>query len=858
MKKETKFTPPPAAAWLAKKMAFCREKDSFVGDLEEEFCETCKGKGRIRARLWYWHQVLISVVPFLINLCLWSFIMFKNYFKIALRNLKKYKAYTFINIFGLAAGITAVILILAYIRFEISYDKFHKDVDSIYRVSVIHKKDGKHEYDSHIFTPPIGPAMKRDFPEVADFARISTPHNTYVDTGSHTFKMTGIRYASPSFFDMFSFELLSRSDEILTAPFSVVLTEKTAGKLFGHKNPLGKTIKINRANYAICGIAKDPPENSHIRFNILISFSTLYKNPRLYLDWDGGNRYITYVKLKPRAAAAMVEKKFPDLLWRNINQKVKEYGWELVAYLQPLKDIHIQYTHSSTKTNLYVFSIIALLILTLACINFINLSTARSAQRSREVGMRKVLGAERGALIRQFLFESVFLSFFAFIIGILSAELLSPIYNYLLNKNFSILGSLDINQVLILLVLIVIVGLAAGFYPAIYISSFKAVRTLKGTLEQGRSKEKFRNALVVLQFSISIALIFYTIVINQQVRFMKNMDLGFNKENIVVIPLQNNEAKEKVKILQAELSKFPGISGTTASSSVPRHGFTSNGYIPEGFKNSIMINVVDVDPDFLKTFDINMVNGRNFSAEIASDKDAYLINESLARSLNWQNPVGKTIERNGVHKVIGVVKDFKYDTLHNKIEPLIMTGRTWQDTLNYLSVKTGPGNVSRALSDIKKTWKKLVPSLPLDFFFLDEAIDNLYKKEEKFREIFLGFSILAIAIALLGLFSLASFSLEQRSKEIGIRKVLGASRNSIFLIFSKQFFLLILISNLIALPAAYYLTDKWLKNFAFRENISSWLFIFTLTGSFIMALLTIGYQVLKASNKNPVEELKHE
>ena len=336
--------------------------------------------------------------------------MFKNYLKIAFRNLKKHKVYTFINIFGLAAGIAAVLLIIAFIQAELSYDKFHENIDSIYRISVISKKEGKQVSDSHVYTAPIGEAMKKDFPEVADFTRI-TNAITYVKTKNNTFKMTGIRYVDPSFFDIFSFKLLTKPENILSEPFTVVLTEKTAKRLFGDKNPVGETIRIEGDDHSVSAVAEDPPENSHIRFNMLVSFSSLKKNPEHFLDWNGGHRYTTYVTLHPRAAAAMVEKKFPDFMWRNINELYKQYGSEHVPYLQPLKDIHLYYTSTSIRTNIYVFSVIALFILLLACINFINLSTARAAKRAKEVGLRKVLGAERGALIRQFLFESIFLSF---------------------------------------------------------------------------------------------------------------------------------------------------------------------------------------------------------------------------------------------------------------------------------------------------------------------------------------------------------------------------------------------------------------------------------------------------------------
>jgi putative ABC transport system permease protein len=859
MKKNFPFYLKPAQ-WILNRTAFTQEKQSLLGDFEEEFFEILASKGRIRASFWYWNQVLVSLIPFLFNKSYWSLTMLLNYFKTAYRNLLRFKAYAVINILGLAIGIGATILILIYIQFEFSYDTFHSQGDRIYRISVVHTKEGKFESDSHIFTPPIGADMKSEFPEVEDFLRMSNFKTAYVTHNNTSLKIHRIRYASSSFFKFFSFNLLAGNPKnILTDPYSIVLTKKTAVQLFGDKNPVGQLISINQKNlYRVNGVVQNPPANSHLQFNMLISFSSLYENPRLYLDWNGGNQYITYVKLYKNVTPEIVEGKFPDFMWKHINELYSKYGSKLIPYLQPLDDIHIHHTSSRILIKIYVFLAIALFILIIACINFINLTTARAVKRAKEVGLRKVLGAGKKNLIKQFLTESTLVSFLSLILAIGLVQLLSPLYRQFLNRDLNFIKMIDPNSLLGLFLLIIIVGIIAGSYPAFYLSSFHPVRTLKGSLAPGRGKEQFRNFLVIFQFSISIILIISTILINNQILYMKNMDLGFNTSNMLVIPLEGDGVQSRANILKEDLGKIPTVLSITASSDVPHNGFTSNGYIPEGLKYSTMIHVVDVDRDFLKTFDIKIVKGRNFSMAFPSDKKAYLINETLAKQLNWENPIGKTIYRNDNRSVIGMVRDFKFSSLHKKIGPLIITNQPDGGKFSYISIKINPTKISATLTSIRESWQKVAPSLPLDFWFLDESVNSLYRSEERFMEIFLTFSCLAIFIAMMGLFSLASFSVEQRAKEIGIRKVLGASKHNIFLIFSKKFIWLILLANLIAGPITIYLMDTWLKNFAFKQPINLWIFIYTFFGIIIVSLMSITFQLYRAIQKNPVDELKYE
>ncbi|MBD3415244.1 MAG: FtsX-like permease family protein [Candidatus Aminicenantes bacterium] len=788
--------------------------------------------------------------------------MIKNYLLMAFRNLKKYKVYSFINILGLAVGLSAFILILLYLQFELSYDKFHQDADQIYRVGIKSYQEGKYSNESYVFTPPIGEEMKKEFPEVEEFVRMSTLRPAYLNINNEAHKETSMRYASDKIFEMFSFDLIQGDEATaLTDPFSIVLSRKTAERLFGSKDPMGKTVQIGPEHlYQITGVVENPPENSSIQFTALISFSTLYTLPNLYLGWNGGNQYITYVKLNEGTSPGELEKKLPDFMWRHINERIASYGWKNEAYFQPLKKLHFHYDPGSRMalTNFYTFTVVAVFILLIAGINFVNLTTARAARRAREVGLRKVVGANRGNLIRQFLGESVFLTFLAFLLGASLVSLFTPLYSRLLNKDLNVLAMINPLSVLALIGLILVVGIAAGIYPAFYLSAFQPVKTVRGEAETGRGRKKFRDFLVVFQFAISVTLIICTVLVQNQIRFIKKAELGYEKENMLVINLPGQELGTKTEEMREKLLSIPGITHVSASSQVPYRGFTRNGYVPEGYASSLMFHALDIDEHFFDAYGIEVIKGRNFNKEFSTDKEAYLINETLAKQLGWENPVGKTISRNGEWKVIGVVKDFQFSTLHHDVGSLIITRNPWENRFDYLSVKLNTNDLPRTVQEIKKVYKEFSPLLPFEYFFLDQAFDRVYKSEERFQKIFLYFSILAICIALLGLFSLTAFTAQQKAKEIGIRKVLGATVPSILSMFVKDMMLLIGLANLIAWPAAYYVIQKFLQNYAYREDVSLWAFVLALFGSAVAALATISYQSFRAAFKNPADVLRTE
>ena len=790
--------------------------------------------------------------------------MFTNNLKIAYRYFFRQKTYSLINIFGLAVGIAATLLILSYIEFELSWDNFHRNAQSLYRVSITTLKEGKVEFDGSEFVAPMGPTMMREFPEVDNVARISDFGQATLSSGEHVFRIPQMVYADSSFFDLLSFELLIGDPKrVLAEPYSIVLTEEAAAGLFGSSSPVGRLVKVNnQESFRVTGVVKAPPTNSHIQFSVLLSFSTLEKDPTInrFLGWNGGNRYIAYVRLRSNARPQDVEKKFPAFIWSHLDQEFASTGLTHRLYLQPFARIHLYFEENSesTRTNLYVFGAIALFILLIACVNFVNLTTARAVRRSKEIGIRKVLGADRSRLVNQFLSETILITFFAALVAIVLVELMLPTFRSLLGANLISLSVMDPKTIFSLVGIIFIVGVVAGGYPAFYLSSLQPAKALKGPASETGERGRLRGVLIVLQFAISIALIVCTVIVGNQVRFLKNKDLGFNRDNIVTIPLTGDDAQLKSMLLKQELLRVPNVVNVSASSEVPCNGFTSNGYFPEGQQTVMMIHVVDVDDDFLSTYGMSLVDGRYFSKDFPSDRSAFVVNQTLVRILGWSSPLGKKILRDGSHPIIGVVKDFNYARLNNGIEPLILAHEPWRDRYDNLSIKIRPADIAGTLSTIRNVWGNLVPSTPFEYSFLDERFDRLYKSEERFQRTFFSFSALAIIIALMGLLSLASLATEQRTKEIGIRKVLGASALSVTGLLSGDFLRWVALANILAWPAAYYFMSQWLENFAYRIDMTVWPFVGAAVISILLGWFSVSFQTIRAAMTNPVEALRYE
>ena len=511
--------------------------------------------------------------------------MLKNYVNTALRYLLKYKTYSAINILGLAVGLTAVILILLYVEFELSHDGFHENREYIYRVSVITKREGRVESDSPVFVDPLGPAMERDFPEVKASARISTRRTAYFHYNDTIVKIRDFRHADPSLFDVFSFTLTQGNPrQALKDPYSIVLTEETAGILLGSENPLGKTIFLeNREAYHVTGIVENTPSNSSLRFDALVSFSTLYNDPNYYMGWNGGNQYMTYIQLKENASPEEVETTFPDFMWTYINEDVAGIGISYEPYLQPLKRIHLWHESAHGPLMLFVYGGIALLILILAGINSINLTISLSNSRAREIGVRKVLGAARKNLIGQFMAESILTGCLALAVAVVLTQLILPVYKSIIGFGMQSFGLTSAAHLLWVPIFILLVGFGAGSYPALYLSSLESARTLKGVFQSGWHKRRFRNALVIFQFTAAVILMICTFVIQSQIQYMKKKHPGFNKENIIVLPLTTDELQSRSDILKEELSHLPDVIDVARSSQIPYRGFTRNGYFPEGY-----------------------------------------------------------------------------------------------------------------------------------------------------------------------------------------------------------------------------------------------------------------------------------
>lgn len=788
--------------------------------------------------------------------------MIKNYLKTAWRNFQKNRILSLINLGGLSIGISAVLLIGMYMYSETGYDNFQQNKSSLYRAGFHFWQNGKLLGDGAEFTPPFGSDAQNEFPEIRSFTRISSERIAYITYNDKTYKVDNIHHADSNFFQLFSYKLLQGNPStVLKEPYSIVLTGEIAKKLFGkEEKALGKVVRLNnQTDYIVTGIAQESLSNSHLSYNALLSFITLYKEPGNFMDWNGGEQYIAYLQLNDGANRESLEKKLPAFMWKHINEDYSKVGFRIDAYLQPIQDIHLYYSGNSgtLRTNIYVFSVVALLILIISCVNYVNLTIAQATTRFKEVGVRKVLGAARGQLIKQFLIETVLVTATAFIIAIAMVMLVTPVYQHMLGKNLPSVNLGTAPALLLLFIIIMIVGAIAGSYVAFYLSSFNVTRIFKALLPQS-AQSIFRKGLIVTQFAISIGLMSFTLLVTLQLKYSKNTNPGYDRDHILVLPLVGEKTKEACPLLQHKLSQMPEVEQVSALSEVPYDGITNNGFVPEGGTKAMVVHQLDVDENFLRTFNINLVAGNFFLKDRSTVNEGYIINETLARILGWQNPLGKTISRNGKHNVVGVIKDFHFASLHDKIEPLIITNKPWENQYSYLAIKYQANNTSSFINQIKQTWRNTLSDAPFDYWFLDDAFNNIYKNEERFQHIFLYFSALSIILTLAGIFGLVLLALKQRTKELGIRKVLGAGIADIIKLTIKDFIWLVVIAALIATPLAWYYMNGWLQNFAYRTSISWWIFAICGFIVLLITISTISFQAIKAAIANPVKSLRTE
>jgi putative ABC transport system permease protein len=790
--------------------------------------------------------------------------MLRNYITTGVRYLLRNPVYAVINVFGLSIGVTCALLILLFIKNEFSYDDFHANGDRLYRL-VFEFSDPEGRVRSPQMTAPVGPDMAAEFPEVAGYVRFTHPENGFFTYEGKTYSAEEVMYADSTLFGMFSFELL-RGDpgQALAAPYSLVIGEELAGAMFGAEDPIGKTVRWNnRDELTITGVVRHPPSNSHVQFSSLISFSSRYRDPNSFMDWNGGMQYYHYLELVPGADPAELEKKFPEFMDRKINYLYKKGGASISAFLQPFADIHLhsgftgEIGPTGSMGTIYVYSAIALFILFIACINFMNLTTAMATKRAREVGMRKIFGAGRPALMRQFLGESVLMSFVALVIALILVEILLPSYDRIVQRGLVLYQWGNLDLLLGIPVIILGVGLLAGWYPALYLSAYRPVVVLKGIFRGIKGYAGLRNSLVFFQFAISIVLIICTLVIYAQLGYIRSLDVGYRKDNILVLSFTSDSFKRRATELKEKLAELPDVIRTTATSEVPGNGFTSNGYRPEGYDRWITFNAVDVDPDYVSTLGLQVLSGRSFSRDFPTDKEAYMVNQTLARQLNWDDPVGKTLYRNGNHPIIGVVRDFQFASVHQEIGPLVFTMNPFIG-YNYLLVRYHTANLPALIDKISEIWRGADPNEPFEYTFLDDEFDLVYSSEKQMSRLLLYVAVLAILIACMGLFGLALYNTEQSTREIGVRKVFGSTVSGVVRLLSGRFTRYVVLANLLAWPVAYLIIRKYMQMYAYRISFPAWIFLVTALIVYLVALLTIAYQSYRAGTTNPGDTLRYE
>ncbi len=806
--------------------------------------------------------------------------MFNNLLKHSLRSFKRQRAYIIINVIGLSIGITCSLLIALYVINEASYDKFNTKKDRIFR-TILNGKIGGREVT--IFASPaiMGPTMIKEFPEIEDYCRLSGQGPSVVVYNNQAFTEEHLIQADSSFFNIFSIPVL-RGDpkNLLNAAHKVVLSESTAKKIFGNVNPIDQTLKIgsDTVRYVVTGVMADVPGNCHFEANMISSFLT---NPRANIPVWLSNSFSTYFLLKPNVSYKTVDAKYPDLLLKYVGPEIQQYmgvsfadfaksGGKYRFYLQNITDIHLdpsiqqEFKAASDPKYLLIFGGIAILIVVIAAINFMNLSTAQASRRAKEVGIKKLGGSTRGMLITQFLSESFILSFASLILALIFIKATLPYFNNLLGAKLVLNLFTNWYTVPTLVLFSLFVGILSGSYPAFFLSSFNIYEVLKGNVKNSMKNGKLRRVLVVFQFAVSILLIVCTMIMYRQIKFMLNKDVGFNKEQLIVI----NRAEAigpKMKAFKESVKKISGVVNITSSTAVPNRTNNTNGYGIEGRKEESFLIVTNwVDYDYLDTYGMKLASGRSFSESFSTDKDACIINESAVKNFGIKEPEKARFVQPGAEgartfmPVIGVVKNFNFESLKNPIQPYIFCFQTENNFWGYLTVKLSAGNYKKTISEIENIWKEYAANTPLQYYFLDADFEEIYVQEKQNAKMAVIFSILAIFIASLGLFGLTSFTVEQRTKEIGVRKAMGSSVSGIFVVISREIIILVSISALIAWPLIYYIAQKWLENFYYRINLGVFSFAAGLVIALGIALITISYRIMRAATVNPAQSLKYE
>ena len=798
--------------------------------------------------------------------------MIRNYLTVAVRNLLRQPVFSLINIIGLAIGMAACMLIVLYIQDELSYDRYHPNADRIYRIVDDIESGGQ-----TILTAgsPLSwaPALKRDYPDIEQFVRMRGTGSTWLFHREATqFYEKKVIWAEDGLFDLFDIPLVAGDPKTaLAEPFTIVISETMAAKYFGREEAMGQIMGVDNVyEFRVTGIMRDIPANTHMRPDMFTSYSSLPTIGGYYREnWEVHDNFYTYILLRENADPADLEAQFPDFLERYAGDKYRASGVVLRPSLQPLVDIHL---HSQRESELepngnirfvILYTLIAFLIPLIACINFVNLATARSAMRAREVGVRKVMGANRNQLLGQFLGEAVVMAALAMVISVILVQLALPTVNAIAGKQLVF----PLSNGLVLAVLVfgtIVVGLAAGSYPAVYLSGFLPTEVLKGSLKSGTRGLGLRKVLVVIQFAMSIFLLVSTAVIYDQIEFISTKRLGFNKEQVMVLPITGSSQRRNTPVLKERLSQVSGVSGVATTNGVPGMrvipimAVRPGGMAPE---DHLMMATLEVDEHFLDVLEIDMVAGRNFSPDWGTDSTTgFLLNETAVRYLGWGAPldaIGRQFEwipfGGAKGSVIGLVKDFHLRTIHDEIEPVVMLSHRYH---TYVLIRLEPGGIPETIARIGETWRNVDASFPLEYTFLDEDFDRLYRDDRRLGEVFAIFAVLGVFVACLGLLGLASFSIQQRTREIGIRKVLGSSISSVVVLLSKDFMKYVLLGNLIAWPLAYFVMTRWLQNYAYAAALNFTWFVVGGVVALLIAWLTIGAHAVAASRRNPVNALR--
>lgn len=791
--------------------------------------------------------------------------MFQNFLKIALRSLAKHKLHSFVNIFGLAIGLSATILIVSYVLFELSYDRHNEHYDNIYRLySDISLPNGS-KVEGPATLGNVATKIHTQIPEVEKVCRFYGYRNREVELNDQIFYDNKLLWVDSTFFEMFSFDFISgNAKSALVDQNTVVITESYARKLFGEEDAFNKTIKFRGEHHKITGIVKDVLINSHFQFDMLGAFTTI-SNEKYDITKNNGFSFLTYIRCKENVNLVQLEVKINKIASEASEERFSSLGLTILTFLQPLGDIHLksksvmELEPAGDINNVYIFSVLAIFILLIAVVNFINLVTANSESRAKEIGLRKVMGAFRRQLWGQFMGESVLTSFIAFILALGIAELFISLFRQLMDSPIIIPYWNNVWVFILMVFGVLILGLISGAYPAFYLTRILPVKALKGSKGSLSKNSTMRKALVVFQFAIAIFLLINLALLYSQVKFLKDKDLGFDKEQVLILNKLSSSMYRSYESLKADLLTNPNVVSVSASQSVPGNSRNVEALFKVGddASSAIVFNENRIQDDYLKTYGIEIVEGRDFSKEMKTDKNNLLINEATVKALGLVNPVNKKLVVTfDTMMVIGVFRDYNYLSLHNAIEPLGFT--SYSNDFSFISIKLNTKDVQATLASIEETVKVLDPNYNLSYEFVDESFEKMYQKEERVNKLITYASILAIVISMMGLFALTSFTTQLRIREIGVRKVMGASEGGIVKMFVLDLSKWVLLGALIAFPLAYYAMDKWLAGFVYRTNISVWMFLLGGFVSLFFATIIVSLITLKAARVNPSESLKYE